>query len=206
MKPQNNDLTTRGEVLYAFHVQCECPSAAEITDWTNRYPQFADDIRAHAAVARDWDARKELPAEEPDEVMLSRGHSRVLNALYSAAEAAQSEATAQASTSFQDMMAARGTDVPQLARALDIGRSVLADLFNGGMLQPVGRRLVEALTEALEVSVEAIDAAARRAVRNPRLGHAKADETPGIIPRSYEEVIKSSNMPAERIEYWLSED
>ena len=85
----------RDNVLFAFHEACPRPTAEQIIDWTSRYPQFADDIRAHAAVARDWAARKELPAEEPSESALARAYSRALNALYKAdAEAKPAEGDA----------------------------------------------------------------------------------------------------------------
>lgn len=115
MTPRNRDAEARDEVLYAFHLAYERPTAAQITEWTRRYPQFADDLRAHAAVARDWEARTDAPAAEPDQTMLSRGHSRVLNALHNAAAAAAKQpAAAEPCQSFQQMMSARGTDVPRL--------------------------------------------------------------------------------------------
>src|SRR5579863_5290476 len=120
----------RDEVLFAFHQACDRPTAEQIIEWTRRYPQFADDIRAHAMVSRDWAARDGLPAEEPDESMLVRGFSRVLNAIYNAEHAAVSNASFAPVQSFHQMVAARGTDVPTLSRELDITRSVLADLFN----------------------------------------------------------------------------
>src|SRR5271165_3068040 len=126
--PSNpNDL--RDEVLFAFHQACDNPNAEQIIEWTRRYPQFAEDIRAHAAIAKDWAARETLPALQPDADMLARGHSRVLNALYNAEVAAN--AAEEPCESFQEIMAKQETDVPRLARQLDIGRSVLADLVNG---------------------------------------------------------------------------
>ena len=74
----------RDDVLFAFHEACPRPTVEEIIDWTTRYPKFADDIRAHAAVARDWATREGLPSEEPDETRLARAYSRALNALYKA--------------------------------------------------------------------------------------------------------------------------
>src|SRR4051794_9861937 len=47
----------RDAVLFAFHEACPRPTAEQIIDWTSRYPHFAEDIRDHAAVARDWVAR-----------------------------------------------------------------------------------------------------------------------------------------------------
>ena len=136
--------------------------------------------------------------------MLARGHSRVLNALYNAEVAAK--AAAEPCESFHQVMARRGTDVPRLARELGIARSVLADVVNGGVLPPIGQRLVDAFTRALDITVEAFDKALQRALDAPRLGHAKADAPPTIIPRPYEEVIRTSNTPPERVEYWLSND
>jgi hypothetical protein len=72
------------EVLFAFHQACSNPSADDIIAWTGRYPQFAADIRAHAAILKDWAARRNLPADEPDELMLTRARSRALDALYNA--------------------------------------------------------------------------------------------------------------------------
>ena len=51
-------------VLFAFHQACANPSADEIIAWTSRYPQFAADIRAHAAILKDWAARRIFPADE----------------------------------------------------------------------------------------------------------------------------------------------
>jgi hypothetical protein len=206
MTAQNENTDARDEVLYAFHLACERPTAAQIIEWTTRYPQFADDIRAHAAIARDWEATRAVPALKPDANMLSRGQSRILNALHNAAVTVPAKAQTEPCQSFQQIMAARGTDVPRLARELNIGRSVLADLFNGGILAPVGRRLVNALANALAIRTASFDAMLTLALNSPRIGHAKADGTPTLIPRPYEEVIRSSNMDAERIRYWLSED
>src|SRR5438552_2596447 len=119
-----NESPDRDEVLYAFHQACERPTAEQIIAWVRRYPQFADDIRAHAAIARDMAANEQAPAPQPDESMLARGFSRVLNALYDAETEAGSSTVAQPCETFQQMMSARGTDVPKLARELGIARSV----------------------------------------------------------------------------------
>ena len=110
-RPQTPD---RDEVLFAFHEACSRPTAQQIIDWTSRYPQFADDIRAHAAVARDWDTRRELAAEEPSETELARAYSRAINALYEADTKAATSATAP--QTFQDILAARGTNARALAQ------------------------------------------------------------------------------------------
>ena len=37
---------TRDEVLLAFQEACKRPTTEQILDWTSRYPEFAEDIRA----------------------------------------------------------------------------------------------------------------------------------------------------------------
>lgn len=207
MTTQNNRQQTRDEVLFAFHEAFKRPTAAQILEWTTRYPEFADDLRDHAAIARDWAAREDGPVIEPGETMLARGHSRVLNAIHNAeATAAAAKTPAEPCLSFKDMMGAKAMTVPQLAREVGIPRCVLADLLNGGMRAPVGKKLVNALCPALGVLPPAIFSAQRQALDAPRLGHAKADGTPTIKARTYEEVIRTSGMTPEQVEYWLSEE
>jgi hypothetical protein len=71
----------RDEVLFAFHQACEFPSVQQIIDWTERYPEFADDIRAHASIMWDWAAGSADPALEPDALMLEKGRTRALKAI-----------------------------------------------------------------------------------------------------------------------------
>ena len=49
-------IVDRDEVLFAFHQTCTDPTAEQIIEWVERFPQFADDIRAHAAILKDWAA------------------------------------------------------------------------------------------------------------------------------------------------------
>lgn len=201
-----NRTEDRDEVLFAFHRACNDPTAEQIIEWTGRFPQFADDIRAHAILLKDWAARESLPADEPDETMLARGRSRALDALYNAEVALASEETSTSPRSFEQIMYACRKDVPQLARDLDIARSILAALVGGRMLAPVGGRLVAALMAALAITRDAFNDALQLALATPRLGHAKADGTPTVIPQTYEEVIRNSSMTDERKQHWLSED
>lgn len=200
---------SRDDVLFAFHEACPRPTVEQIIDWTSRYPQFADDIRAHAAVARDWAAREGLPAEEPSETMLARAYSRALNALYKA-DAETKPAEADATQSFQDIIAARGTSVAALARevggTVGIGRSVLADLVNGAMRRPIGQRFLDAVCRAIAITHDRFYAALEKALAAPRVGLAKAGTAPTVNARSYEEVIRDSDMTPEQIRYWLGGD
>jgi hypothetical protein len=199
----SNNLADRDEVLFEFHRQCLRPTAEQIVEWTERYPQFADDIREHAAARLDWAARDELPTPEADEDLLARGRSRALNALHDARTARQ--AARNEAASFQELMQARGTNVAGLARELDIERAVIADLTGGRMLPPLGSRFADALANALDASTAIIQEALARACQTPRLGLAKATGQPRVVQRPYADIIRSSGMTPERKSYWLDE-
>jgi hypothetical protein len=202
---KNVTMVDRDEVLLAFHKSCERPSAQDIIEWTAKYPAFADDIRDHAAILRDWAAREGLPEQVPDELALARGRSRALNALHAARKMQAEEPMPVAS--FEAMMAEKGTNIRELARQLDIDRGVLADMVSGRMRPPVGERLVAAWMKWLGVTRDLFERAFAAARATPKLGHAKADGPPQIIPRTYEDIIRSSHsMSDERIRYWLEED
>ncbi|CDZ42316.1 Hypothetical protein NGAL_HAMBI1146_50820 [Neorhizobium galegae bv. officinalis] len=198
----------RDRALYQFHVACPRPTGEDIIEWTERYPQFAEDIRKHAAISRDWDAADSMGEQADDtisDVMMARARSRVLNALFkskSKTEVSETEAT----LGFHEILAARGTTIPRAAKELEIGRDVLADLFNGWMLPPIGPRLVSALVLFLEISKREFDRACLYAVQHPKLQHAKSAAPPVIPKRSYEVVIAGSNMSPERKKFWLGED
>lgn len=201
-----NRTNERDDVLFALHRECTNPTAEQIITWIERYPQFADDIRSHAAIIKDWIAREGRPVLEPSEAMLSRSHSRAMDALYKAQIAPVAEQAGATAPTFDQIMASCGTDVPELSRKLNIARGVLSALVSGRMLAPVGERLIAALTASLSISRDVFNSALQSAQATPRLGHAKADGTPSVIPRSYEDIVRASSMSADRKQYWLGED
>lgn len=198
-KPEDRD-----SVLFAFHQECDRPTTEQIIAWINRYPQFAEDIRAHATVAWDWTMRDNLPAEEVNQNLARRAHSQVLNAIFEEEKAEKNiKTTCQ---SFQEMLAAIGKTVPDIAREIVIARPVVADLINGWMTEPIPVRLADVLTTYLATTPESFHSAVRMAQESPYLGHAKADKTPVITPRSGEQIIRESDMSDEQKRYWLGED
>lgn len=199
-----NIAARRDEVLFEFHRQCQRPTAEQIVDWAERYPEFADDIREHAAARLSWIAMERLPAIEPDDALIARGRSRALNAIHNAQVAAQA-AEGEQNASFESLMRNCELNVPKLARALDIDRSVIADMAAGRMLPPLGERFAQALSAALRTNVVTIHAALLRACQSPTLGHAKAKLAPSILQRPYADIVRSCAMPEERILFWLDE-
>lgn len=197
----------RDQALYEFHVSCPQPTAEQIIEWTERYPKYAEDIRIHAAISRDWGASDSSidPSDIPiSDTMMARAHSRVLNALFhSESQGATSET--EPSFGFHEMLATRDQRIPEIAKQLDIGRDVLADLFNGWMVAPVGRVLVDAIRGYFGMSVAAFELAYQYACNHPKLQHAKSVGPPIIPRRSYKEIIAGSSMSPERKKHWMGD-
>jgi hypothetical protein len=193
----------RDRVLMAFHEACEKPSVDQILEWTERFPKYADDIRAHAAVARDLAAARVEEAEDISESVLNTAYSNALNAIYAAQ---QQDAQPDVAASFHDIAAARNVDVIEMARAMDIARGVLADLFDGAMLRPIRKRLMDAVCQALAITAGAFDRALDFSLANPRFGHAKSTDAPTLKRRTCDEIIANSRMSPDRVRYWLEGD
>jgi hypothetical protein len=203
---EQNRIRERDEVLFALHQTCDNPTAEQVAEWTKRYPQFADDIRAHAAVRAEWAADSDEHDDQPDESMLARGRSHALNLLHSARQESGA-AQSISEKSWPQAVSAAGFDIPRLARCINIDRMVLAELNAGRMRLPLGRRLAVALTDALGVSIAWLEHAISDLLAGPRrLGHAKADEQPVINTRSYAEIIRASPMSDDDKHYWLAEE
>jgi hypothetical protein len=203
---EQNRIPERDEVLFAFHQTCDKPTAEQVNEWTRRYPQYADDIREHAAVRAQWASDSDEQDVQPDESLLARGRSQALNLLHNAR---QESAAAQniSKKTWPQAVSAAGFDIPRLARCINIDRMVLAELNAGRMRLPLGRRLSDALTDVLGASTAWLERAVADLLAGPRrLGHAKADEAPTINTRSYAEVIRASPMSDDDKRYWLGED
>jgi hypothetical protein len=200
---EQNRNPERDDVLFAFHQTCDNPTAEQVSEWTRRYPQYADDIREHAALRAQWASESDA---EPDESMLARGRSHALNLLHGARqEAAAAQNVSE--KSWAQALSEAGFDIPRLARCLNIDRMVLAELNAGRMRLPLGRRLTDALTDVLGMSAAWLERVVTDLLAGPRrLGHAKADEAPTINTRSYAEVIQASSMSEDEKHYWLGED
>ena len=202
---EQNRNPDRDDVLFAFHQTCDNPTAEQVSEWTRRYPQYADDIREHAALRVQWASDSDEPGAEPDESMLARGRSHALNLLHSARQEAAAQSDSE--KTWAQALSAAGFDIPRLARCVNIDRMVLAELNAGRMRLPLGRRLTDALTDVLGMSTAWLERVVSDLLTGPRrLGHAKADEAPTINTRSYAEVIHASSMSEDEKRYWLGED
>ena len=126
-----NRTEDRDEVLFALHRTFNDPTAQQIIELVHRFPQFGDDIHAHAVILKDWADRKGLPIEEPDEAMLSRGRSRALEALDNAEVARTLDQSSASSRSFGDLHVAEALAISANAVATDVHRSISSPGANG---------------------------------------------------------------------------
>lgn len=55
--PVMNAVATRDEVLFDFHRTADPVTPDLVAQWTERFPQFAEDIRAHAVEIIDMQQR-----------------------------------------------------------------------------------------------------------------------------------------------------
>ncbi len=191
----------RDDVLFAFHQECSRPTAEEISEWVRLYPQFAEDIRFHASIARDIADEEDNSMEVPEAVLRS-GYSRALSALYSA-DLENASSGSDTYQSFEAVMEACGKTIPSLANEIDIRRSVIADVFGGRVSPPLSQRMMEALQRSLAISKDKVLELLQRTLGQPKLGMAKARNISAITARSFDEVIKTSGMSEEKIRYWL---
>lgn len=191
----------RDAVLFSFHEAFERPTAAQIIEWTERHPEFADDIRAHAAVARQWADDRRTAFAEADESLLAAGYSRALDLMHKARTSAT-----DANRSFQDVIAARGMTVPQVARAIGIDRGIIADLFGGRMSGPIRNVFVEAVIAVLTIPRDTFVRLHENALGNPTVGFAKATHAPSVVVRPYDDIIRTcDDLTAEEKKKWLEE-
>jgi len=200
----------RDEVLSVFQETCAKPTAEDIISWVKRFPDFADDIRGHAAIALDWAAKVDSSEEPIQEGRMNDAYSQALAGLQAADAESKRLATSDI-LSFQDCIAACGKTVAMLETevggAIGIRRHIIASLFNGAMVPPIGERFKTAIMRALSIhELAAFDRKVEIAMSRPKLGLAKASGPPTRNKRSYEDIVRSSGMTSEQIEYWLGED
>jgi len=195
------DVTTRrrDEILVDFHRDCPRPTDEDISVWVERHPDLADDIRVHAEALLAGIQERHL-RPEPSEGLLERTRSTALDALEAArTKAVQSEPV----PGLEGLMISAGTDVPRLARVLNLGRAPIVDLVQGRVVLPAPVALLAALADALRTTVAIVDAATRAAT--PRMGPAKADGSPSALRRPFADIVREDpTMPQASKDLWLT--
>jgi len=199
--------TRRDKVLRDFDAACARPTVEQITEWTARHPEFADDIRDFAGVL--WDeaaAGRQGEEAEVDEIHLARARSHAFNVLHDVRGGDASVVAREADATFDRLMQDAGWTTVALEGAMDLSREVLSDLFRGRMAPPVGQRLVDAVIGYLRTTEARFMQAYEHALARPSLGQARANRQPSIVRRSFADIVRASDMTPERKAYWLEED
>lgn len=184
MNPKDLD-----DVLFQFHRAAEAVTPELVARWTGRYPQFADDIRAHAVEIVDMQQRAAL-AEEP-----------------LAADAVAVPQVEAVRPSLREVMGKAGTSLRDLADDLDIARSIVFDL-NAGGIEPltVPVRFVRLAAERLREAQEWLAAVIANSHDRSASPAFKATGTPDTgRRRTWEEAVNDSDMEPERKAFWLAE-
>lgn len=199
--------TRLDEVLRAFDAACAQPTVEQITEWTTRHPEFAEDIRDFAGVL--WDeAAAGCQGEEADvdDIHLARARSHAFNVLHDVRGGDASVVASKGDATFDSLMQDAGWTTVALESAMDLSREVLSDLFRGRMAPPVGRRLADAVIGHLRTTEARFMQAYEHALARPSLGQARATRQPSIVRRSFADIVRASDMTPGRKAYWLEED
>jgi exosortase len=114
----------RDEVLFALHRAVNDPTAEQIIEWVQRFPQFADDILAHAVILKDWADGESLPMEEAEEAMLTHSRSRALDALSCALLSLGSEQSSASSQSYGDLPMVEPSSFTPNAALTNVNQSI----------------------------------------------------------------------------------
>ena len=194
-----DDPNSRELVLCMFMDECPIPTPEQVASWRKRYPQFSAAISELASDLLVEHAFPEPAAPEPTEAELARWHREAMDM------AAEITGYRQSAITMAEMLQAAGTDVPRLADALGFDRVVLADLEEGSIALPIGRKLVDAMTEALKTSAALVQDAMTNAAWSPRMAYAKAEGPPSTIQIPYRQAILESDMTDERKAFWLDD-
>lgn len=203
----------RDQVLLAFQDAFKKPTAENIIEWVERYPEYAEDIRDHATIAHEIAAlATEHSENEVDDRTLNISFSHALNGLYAGDQETKFTERVRNAASFQELLSALektiATLVTEISNTVGVGiaKSVIADLINGAMKPPIGRRLKDAMMRVLLIDSASFDQKTQYALNHPRIGMAKSSVTPQLKKRSYAEIIKASSMDEAQKQYWLGED
>lgn len=177
------------DVLFRFHQDAERVTPELVGRWVNRYPHFADDIRAHAVeiidmqflAGRDIGAAK-APAAEP--------------------------ATPVAGTTLRAVAKAAGTSLRDLADDLGIARSIVSDLNTATIeTASVQGRFVRLASERLGVTREWLSAVLAGPGEASAGAAFKSEGVPGVgRRRTWEEAVRDSDMEPARKAFWTVEE
>ncbi|WP_019998658.1 hypothetical protein [Aureimonas ureilytica] len=180
-----NDRTqTLDDVLFGFHQAADTVTPQLLSEWTARYPEFADEIRAHAVEIIDMELLAEIRSPAPV------------------------AAPAMSAVTLRSALQEAGTSLRDFADGLDISRSIVADVNTGRIDEAtIPRRFSRLAASRLQRSPDwfhSVVVSSNEAAFAPSF---KASELPSAgRQRTWEEAVRGSDMSEERKAFWLAED
>ncbi|MBX9908483.1 MAG: helix-turn-helix transcriptional regulator [Beijerinckiaceae bacterium] len=175
---------TLDDILFKFHQVAEPISPELLNVWTGRYPQFANEIRAHAVEIMDMELLASTQA-------LAAAQSLVGEAV--TLRAALQEA---------------GISLRDFADRLDISRSIVSDINSGRIdHETIPKRFARLGAAQIGKAMDWFEAIVRSSHETAPTPAFKAKAAPSIgRQRTWEEAIRGSDMDEDRRSFWLSNE
>ncbi|SEO15641.1 hypothetical protein SAMN02799625_02587 [Methylobacterium sp. UNC300MFChir4.1] len=189
------------EVLIQFHEAVEHVTPESVRAWTMAYPQYADEIRAHAVEKLDMEHCRRSAASNIE----TRDYSALVHA------AAQRLAAVPGTAPVPDLretLAAQNSDVRTFAAAIGIARAIVADITTGQILvDTIPRRFLRLAAELIGCDLAQFKAIVENSRAAPVAVAFKASGKPTAgRPRTWEEAVRASSMTEDRKAFWLADE
>ena len=207
---ENSIESTLDEALNTFVEENDRPTAENLQEWVDRYPQFRKDLVEFAAV---WAEQLVLPAaDEPgaeaEKVLVDRAMSHVLNVAYHRDVEMLDQTTSDdpIRSLTQDALHA-GTKPAQLAKACGLDLGLLSKL-NNRQIQPstIPGVLIDMLAENLDKTIAALKiffAGLPRATAGK--AYLSRGKPTGMVQQSFTDAVRQSSLSDEEKARWLNE-
>ena len=207
---ENDIEPTLDDALNTFVQENDRPTAGNLQEWVERYPQFRKDLIDFAAA---WAEQLVLPAAEEigaesEKLLVDRAMSHVHNLAYSRdVETLRETTTDDPVRSLTGDAERAGTKPAELARACRLDLGLLSKL-NSRQIQPwtIPAELIRMLAEQMNKSVPAVmiffAGSPRAAVGMAFLSREKPTASP---QQSFTEAVQQSSLSDEDKARWLSE-
>ena len=207
---ENKIEPTLDDALNTFVQGNDRPTARNVQEWVDRYPQFRKDLVEFAAV---WAEQLVLPKAEEigveaEKVLVDRAMSHVLNVAYSRdVEMLEQTTSDDPVRSLTEDAQRAGTKPAQLAKACGLDLGLLSKL-NSRQIQPwtIPAELIGMLVEQLNKSVAALmiffAGSPRAAAGKAYLSRGKPT---GTAQQSFAEAVRQSSLSDEEKARWLND-
>ena len=207
---ENNIEPTLDDALNTFVQENDRPTAGNLQEWVDRYPQFRKDLIDFAAA---WAEQLVLPAAEgigaeTEKLLVDRAMSHVHNVAYNRdVERLRQTATDDSVRSLTGDAQRVGTRPAELAKACGLDLGLLSKL-NNRQIHPwtIPAELIGMLAEHLNKTVAALKiffaGPPRAAVGKAYLSRGKPTASP---QQSFAEAVQQSSLSDEEKARWLSE-